>query len=164
MGRNGQNLGDYRSWSFWNRSFLVGLVFSLLWHFFWFFSIKIVIEKPRKIDKPVPALVSLGPVMDDAIFKTLVDSRPELTQSFYRRSSDFSAAADLPPQTVQKHVSGEVVSVPFGKKFAQSLREIVGGVKTSPDFEWAKDAALPLPGETEEERRKRLHLSAENAG
>ena len=146
------------------RSLAVGAAVSILWHFFWFFSFKIVVVTPRKAEKPRPYLVSLGPVMDDAIFKTLVDSRPELTQSFYRRSSDFSAAADLPPQTVQKHVSGEVVSVPFGKKFAQSLREIVGGVKTSPDFEWAKDAALALPGETEEERRKRLHLSAENAG
>ena len=155
---NSRNLREYRSWSFWDRTFLAGLALSLLWHFFWFFSIRIVVSPPKYKDKPRPHLVSLGPVMDDAIFKTLVETRPELTQSFYRRPSDFIAAAELPAEAVPYHVTGNVVSVPFGKKFMASLKEIVGGIKSSPDF-WADAGALSFPGETEEERKKRLRLA-----
>lgn len=161
MAGRSRNLREYRSWSFWDRTFFVGLAFSLLWHFFWFFSIKIVVSPPKKAEKPRPYLVSLGPVMDDAIFKTLVESRPELSQSFYRRPSDFLAAAELPIETIPRQMKGDVVSVPFGKKFIASLREVVGGVKAAPDFEWAEDAALSLPGETEEEKEKRLRLARE---
>ena len=159
--RSDTGLRDYRSWSFWNRSFVIGLLFSLLWHFFWFFSLKIVVSAPRKMEKPRPYLVSLGPVMDDAIFKTIVESRPELSQSFYRRPSDFAAATDLPAETVGRHEVGDVVSVPFSKRFFDSLKEIVGGVKASPDFEWTPANFSPPPAETEDEKKKRLHLVQE---
>ena len=149
---------DYRSWSFFDRSFFIGLLFSIVWHFFWFFSIKIVVSMPPKPERPRPLMVSLGPVMNDTIFKTLVETRPELSQSFYRRASDFSAVTEPPAQTTERHAAGDVVSVPFGKKFVDSLREIVGGIKSAPDFEWAPTTKLWLPGETEEEKKKRLAI------
>jgi len=159
MSKSNEGLRDYRGWSFWSRSFLIGLALSLLWHFFWFFSIKIVVSTPRKMEHPRPYLVSLGPVIDDAIFKTLVESRPEISESFYRRPSDFSAAADLPVETIPRQATGDVVSVPFGKKFMESLKGIVGGIKASPDFPWAEGTPLNFPGETEEARKKRLRLA-----
>jgi len=139
---------EYRSWWFWDRTFLAAVSLSLLWHFFWFFSITITVSAHRKTEKPRPYLVSLGPVMDDDILKTLVNTKSELSQSFYRRSSDLAAAAELPLDTGGRHSAGDVVSVPFGKKFLETLKGIVDGVKASPDFDL-----------TEEERKKRLRLS-----
>ena len=156
----GHNVRDHRSGSFWDRTFLVGLAVSLLWHFFWFFSIRVVVSTPKKTEKPRPYLVSLGPVMDDAIFKTLVEAKPEFSKSFYRRPTDFSAAVDLPALPASRYEAGSVVSVPFGRKFVNSLKEIVGGIKTSPDFEWTQGVPLlPVPGESEEERKRRLGLT-----
>ena len=139
---------EYRSWSFTDRTFILAVAISLLWHFFWFFSVRIVVSTPKKTERPRPELVSLGPVIDDAMFKTLVDTKPELSQSFYRRPSDLAAAAELPAQSAGRHVAGEVVSVPFGKKFLETLKSLVGGIKTAPDFDL-----------TEEEKKKRLRLS-----
>ena len=142
------------------RFFALGLAASVLWHFFWFFSLKIVVATPRKTERPRPYLVSLGPVMDDAIFKTLVETRPELSQSFYRRPADFSTAVDLPAPPAPHYEAGSVVSVPFGRKFINSLKGIVSGIKASPDFEWTQGVPLlPVPGESEEERKRRLGLA-----
>ncbi len=139
---------QYRSWSLiTDRAFVLALTISLLWHFFWFFSVRIVVSTPRKAEKVRPELISLRPVIDDAMFKTLVDTKPELTQSFYRRPADFAAASELPPQASERYAPGEIVSVPFGKKFLQTLKSFVGGSKPSPDF-----------GLTEEEKKKRLLL------
>lgn len=144
---------QYRGWTFRDRSFILAAALSLLWHFFWFFSIRIVVTSPAKIEKTRPDLVSWGPVMDDAIFKTLIESKPEMSQSFYRRPSDLAAAADLPVETSPRHEAGEVVSVPMGKKFLESLRGFVGGVKQTPDFELS-----------EEEKRKRHLLNRDFGG
>ena len=141
------NSREYRSWSFKDRTFVLAAAASLLWHFFWFFSVRIVVSTPRKAERPRFELVSLGPVMDDAMFNTLVETRPELSESFYRRPSDLAVAAELPAQTAGRHVAGEVVSVPFGKKFLETLKSLVGGVKAAPDFDL-----------TEEEKKKRLAL------
>ncbi len=124
---------DYRSWSFADRSFGFALSVSLLWHLFWFFSVTIVVTPHRKIPGPPPKIVSLGPVLDDAIFKTLVESRPEISKAFYRQPADFSSATQAPLQTVERYTPGDVVSVPMGKKFLSTLKEVVGGGKVSPD-------------------------------
>ncbi len=138
----------YRSWSLIpDRAFVLALAISVLWHFFWFFSVRIVVSTPRKVEKARPELVSLRPAIDDALFKTLVDTKPEITQSFYRRPADFEAAADLPPQAAERYSPGDIVSVPFGKRFLATLKNFVGGVKPSSDFDL-----------TEEERKKRLRL------
>ena len=139
---------EYRSWHFRDRTFIVAVLLSLLWHFFWFFSIRIVVSAPQKAERSRPELVSLGPVIDDALFKTLVDTKSEASESFYRRPSDLAAAAELPAETAAPHEAGEVVSVPFGKKFFETLRHLVAGAKPVSGFD--------LP---EEERKKRLRLS-----
>ena len=139
---------EYRSWSFWDRSFIVAVGLSILWHFFWFFSIKIVVSTPKKPERPRPYLVSLGPVMGDTIFKTLVETKPELSQSFYRRPSDLAAATELPAAPPERHAAGDVVSVPFGRKFLETIKGLVGGTKPVPDFDLS-----------EEEKKKRLRLS-----
>lgn len=144
--------GDYRSWSFRDRTFITAILVSLLWHFFWFFAIKIVVSTPRKVERPRPELVSLGPVVDDTIFKTLVDSRAQYTQSFYRRPADLAAAAELAPEPVTRTETGDVVSVPLGRKFLERLRYLVGGSKPEPDF-----------GLSEEERKRRLRLPGEGS-
>ena len=125
---------DYESWSFWDRSFLWALAVSLLWHLFWFFSITITVSSHQKI-KPRPKLVSIGAVLDDTIFKTLVENRPQLSQAFYRPLSDFSPKLEPEVKTIERYSPGDVVSVPFRKKFSNSLRELISGTKSSPDYE-----------------------------
>ncbi len=129
---------DYSGWSFNDRSFLMALGISLLWHFFWFFSITITVSSSRRSGhQPRPNIVSLGPVLDDTIFKTLVENKPQLSETFYRRISDFSSPLDLQVKTMERFSPGEIVGLPSRKKFWSSLRGLVGGAKTSPDYELA---------------------------
>lgn len=113
----------------------MALGISLLWHFFWFFSITITINPSQRFShQPKPKIVSLGPVLDDTIFKTLVENKPQLSETFYRRISDFSSPLDLQVKTMERFSPGEVVGLPARKNFWSSLRELVKGTKTSPDY------------------------------
>lgn len=131
---------DYRSWSFTDRSFLFGLAVSILWHLFWFFSVTIVVNPVKSKSSMQTKTVSLGPVLSDAIFQTLVESRPEVSKAFYRQLSEYESATEVPTQTVERHLpagqagaSGDVTSLPEGKNFAQSLRALIGGSKSAPE-------------------------------
>ena len=125
---------DDRSWTFTDRSFLFAAAVSVLWHLFWFFSVTIVVT-PAKTKKPVRTeLVSLGPVLNDAIFKTLIETRPEVSQAYYRPLSDFESATELPVQKAERHESGNVTSLPMGENFVRSLRYLIGGEKVSPEL------------------------------
>lgn len=129
---------DYRSWSFADRPFLFAFLVSFLWHLFWFFSVTIVVVPPKKAPRVQPVIVSLGPVLSDAIFKTLVESRPEISKAFYRQPADFSSATEAPVQTTERYSPGDVVSVPQGKRFLGALKVLVSGSKASPE------AGLPI--------------------
>ena len=128
-------MNEYRTWSFFNRSFLFAVLVSVLWHLFWFFSVSIVVTPPKKPFLAQTTTVALGPVLDDAIFKTLIDTRPEISKAFYRQPGDFVGATDIPPQSVERYAPGEVVSIPSGKKFSASLRERVSGTKAEMEEE-----------------------------
>ena len=80
-----------------------------------------------------PQIVSLGPILNDAIFKTLVESRPEISKAFYRPSASFSSATEAPARTFERYAPGDVVSVPLGKKFMGTLKDLVSGGKASPE-------------------------------
>ncbi len=140
---------DDEGWSFRNRSFATALAISLLWHFFWFFAITITVTSPKRFGsgKIKPQIVSLGPVLDDKIFRTLVQNKPTFSETFYRRSSDFLSPLDLEVKTIERHSSGEVVSLPFRKKFWSSLKELVGGTKTSPDYAFVPRLQTEVPEE-----------------
>jgi hypothetical protein len=113
----------------------VGL--SLLWHLFWFFSITITVSPPKSKVKTRPRIVSLGPALDDTIFRTLVETKPEFSKTFYRQMSEFAVPTEPAVKTIERHSPGDVVSVPMGKKFLTSLKDLVGGSKVSPDFDFA---------------------------
>ena len=125
---------DSRSWSFTDRSFVFAALVSVLWHLFWFFSVTIVVAPHRKKSLPPPKVVALGPVLADAIFKTLVDTRPEISKAFYRQPADFSTATEVPEQSVEHYAPGDVVSVSAGRKFASGLKNVVSGAKAEPEF------------------------------
>ena len=135
-------MNDYESWSFRDRAFGLALGISLLWHAFWFFSISIVVNPSKMKHKPRPLIVSLGPVLDDSIFRTLAQTKPQLSETFYRRLSDFAAPMELEVQTAERYQPGDVVSVPMGKKVTSLLRTLMGGEKTSPDYEFASKIKL----------------------
>lgn len=128
-------------WSFRDRAFLSALGLSLLWHCFWFFSISITVvaKKPSHLR---PKIVSLGPVLDDTLFRTLVENKTELSETFYRRLSDFSKPVELEVKTMERHAAGEVVSLPFGKRVLDSIRSLAGGTKASPETEFASRLSL----------------------
>lgn len=137
-----------QGWSFRDRSFLSALLLSLLWHCFWFFSVSIVVTTRRPMHVK-PEIVSLGPVLDDSIFRTLAETRPEISETFYRRLSDFSKPADLEVKTLDRYVSGEVVSLPFGQRVLNSIRSLVGGTKQSPDLDLVSRIGIHYSQETE---------------
>ena len=107
---------------------------SVLWHLFWFFAVTIVVTPPAERPKAMPRVTALGPVLDDAIFRTLVESRPEVSKAFYRQPADFSTATDVPTETLQHYAPGDVVSVPTGKKFSSALKDALAGSKISPEL------------------------------
>lgn len=139
---------DYSSWNFGHRLFWLGLLISILWHFFWFFAVKITVNPAAMLARQKPRVVSLGPVLDDTIFRTLAENKPKYTETFYRRLSDFSFATDLKVETLSRFSSGEVVSVPLSKRALDAMREALGGVKGIPDF-----GAIPFPGSSAEEAK-----------
>ncbi len=128
---------DYDTWSFRDRSFALALLLSILWHLFWFLSISITVSPFKKKDHARPVIVSLGPVIDDTLMRTLIEAKTEPSEAFYRQLSDFTASAtDLEVKTIERHSPGDVVSVPLGNKFLTSLRGLVGGKKSSPTYEF----------------------------
>ncbi len=126
------------SWSLKDRSFLIAVSASLLWHFFWFFLIHVNVIPSRNPLKTRPRVVALGPVLDDAIFKTLVETKPQFSETFYRHLSDFSQSIEPPIRTIKHHAPGEVVSLPLGKKIGNALRHWLGGEKFTPAYELTK--------------------------
>ena len=127
---------DYAGWSFRERSFAAALGLSILWHAFWFFSITISLNPNKMLAKPRPKIVSLGPVLDDKMFRTLVETKPEYSQTFYRRLSDFSSPVEIQTQTVERYSRGSVVSLPFGKRTRNTVQSLIGGTKASPEREF----------------------------
>ncbi len=116
-----------------NRSFSFAVALSVLWHLFWFFSVTIIVT-PRSEKKAARTkFVSIGRVLDDSIFQTLVESRPEYSKAFYRELSDFDAATELPTPSMGRHESGDVTSLPLGADPAQSLRQLMSGPKAAPE-------------------------------
>ena len=139
---------------FQNKSFVTALGLSVLWHAFWFFSLTISVNPSKKIVKNRPKIVSLGPVLDDKIFRTLIENKPELSTTFYRRLSDFSSPVEIQTKTAERYTPGSVVSLPFGKKSWNRVRGLIGGSKVSPEHEFISkikigftDEALGVEGE-----------------
>ncbi len=137
----------YEGWALRDRSFLMAVGVSLLWHLFWFFSIVIVVAPSKRPEKARPFVVSLGPVIDDTIFRTLVENKPQLSETFYRHLSDFTVPMEVEVQTIERHSPGDVVSVPFGRKVSDHLRELVGGEKPAPETELTSRLRIRYPEE-----------------
>jgi len=131
----------YETWNFKNRAFILAVLISVLWHCFWFFSIVITVGPSQKLMRPRTTMVSLGPVVDDTIFKALIESRPQLSQTFYRRASDFEFPEDALTQTLERVEPGDVISVPR-KKFYQSLKSALSGPKPQPEDGPGRGASL----------------------
>ena len=131
---------------------------SVLWHLFWFFSVQVTVKAPNQPTRAKPPIVALGAVLDDTIFRTLVETKPQLSETFYRRLTDFAAPVEVAVRTLPRYAPGDVVSLKVQKKSVSLFRQIVGGDKAVPDIDWS--ARLPVAGETppddEEERRKWL--------
>ena len=119
-----------------DKSFAMALGLSLLWHAFWFFSLTISLNPNKKTAKLKPKIVSLGAVLDDKIFRTLVENRPEISRTFYRRLSDFSSPVELETKTAERYSQGSVVSLPFGRKSLSRVHGLIGGSKTAPEHEF----------------------------
>lgn len=123
-------------WMFRNRPVVMALGLSILWHAFWFFSLTISVSPNKKLAKSRPQIVSLGAVLDDRIFRTLIENKPELSKTFYRRFSDFSSPVEIQTRTAERYTQGSVVSLPFGKKSSDQVRGLIGGSKASPEHEF----------------------------
>jgi len=92
-------------------------------------------------------VVSLGPVIDDTIFRTLVENKPQLSETFYRHLSDFTVPMEVEVQSIERHSPGDVVSVPMGRKVSNHLKDLVGGEKPTPDTELTSRIQIRYPEE-----------------
>ena len=124
------------SWSFWNRPFAIAVLMSLLWHFFWCFSIVVTVNPSQALAKSKPKIISIGPVLDDTIFRILAETKPQLSETFYRHLTDFSKPLDVETKTIERHEPGGVVSMPLSDRLGTLMRGVLGGEKTMPDYEF----------------------------
>jgi hypothetical protein len=122
-------------WSFRDKAFLSALGLSVLWHSFWFFSISVTVVS-KQPPQARPKVVSLGPVLDDSIFRTLVETRPELSETFYRRLTDYAKPVELDVQTMERRAPGDIVSLPVGRRILSSIKSLTSGDKISPEMEF----------------------------
>ncbi|MGH7198568.1 MAG: TonB family protein [Candidatus Omnitrophota bacterium] len=127
----------YEGWSFRDRPVVIALAISFLWHFFWFFSVTITVNPNIRFEKARPKVVSLGSVIDDTFFRALVQTKPQISETFYRHLSDFSAPLEPEAQTMERRSPGDVVSIPFSERVGALMRSILGGEKTAPDEDFA---------------------------
>ena len=121
---------EYRSWYFGDRSFLFAAAISILWHLLWFISITIEVNQHAPKGGKRPEIVSLGAVLDDAIFKTLIESRTEFSKTYYRQPEEFAKETAVPQETSERYVAGDVVSMTANKAFVSSLKQRISGDKT----------------------------------
>lgn len=154
----------YETGFFKDRSFLLAVTLSLLWHSFWFFSITVTVSPHKSPKKVHPRIVSLGSVLDDTIFRTLVENKPQLSQTFYRHLSDFSAKLDVQTKTIERHSPGDVVALPFGKRYMSFLKEMTGGDKFSPDFDFAARIKMRYGGAAAADRQDCLKSGSKYPG
>lgn len=145
-------LADYESWTFGDRAFLRAVSISVLWHLFWFFAVTIVVSPSKTAPKQPTRVISLGPVLDDSILKTLIETRPEISRTYYRPLSGLPPPEPPPAKTIERRSPGEVVSVSPGRRFLDSVKLLVGGDKASPEFASRlslryREAALEIEGE-----------------
>lgn len=119
----------YAGWALRDRSFATALAVSVLWHVFWFVVINVNVAPPRSFVKPDPRMVALGPVLDDTLFSTLARNRPQLSETFYRRLSDYAADTATSVQAG----SGRIVALPTVSGNADELRRLLAGPKAEPE-------------------------------
>lgn len=134
-----ESLREYQTWSLRGRGFWTALALSLAWHFFWFFAITVVVTPEKHRAKKGPRVVSLGPVLDDELFRTLLESRPQLSETFYRDLESTGPPLEPPVERIEKSEPGDVVSVPYGRRFVSSLKGLLGDDKSAPDTRWPSE-------------------------
>lgn len=102
----------YEGWRLTDRSFTTAVVLSVLWHLFWFFTITVNVNPMKRYAHMRPKMVAFGPVMEDTIFRTLAQNKPQNTQTFYRRMSDFETYTASQVKMLGAGETGRVVSLP----------------------------------------------------
>ena len=120
---------NYAGWSLRDRSFASALLISVGWHIFWFVAISVNVAPRYMKFKTDPAVVSLGPVLDDSIFSTLAKNRQQLSETYYRRLSDYKTETASEVRAASASAAGGIVVLPPSEP-ARSLRDLVGGEKT----------------------------------
>ena len=126
----------YEGWSFGDKLFAVALGLSIIWHLFWFSLVTVGMNPEKKIGKPKAKIVFLGPVLNDKIFRALVEKKPEFSKTFYQRLTDLASPIDIHTRTMERYSPSSVLSLPLGKKTSNTVRDLLGGVKASPEHEF----------------------------
>ena len=123
----------YEGWSFRDKSFLIALGLSVIWHLLWFFLVTVSLNPDRSLSKPKAKIVFLGSVLNDTIFRTLVETKPELSHVVTRKLSEYTALVDVRSKTIDRYSRGSVVSLPLGEKSENVVRGLIRGTKMVPD-------------------------------
>ena len=122
----------YEGWSFSDKSFAMALGLSLVWHLFWFSMVTVSTNLEKRPVKPRSRIVFLGPVLDEKIFRTLVESKPELSKALPRKFSEFSEPVDTQIKTAERYNRGSVLNLPLEKRSLEAVNGLIGGTKTAP--------------------------------
>jgi len=125
----------YEGGSFSDKSFAAALSLSLVWHLFWFSLVTVGMNPEKKLLKPRSRIVFLGSVLDEKIFRTLLENRLELSKGLPRKFSELSEPADAQIKTAQRQGRGSVVTLPLEKKSRAVVGSLIEGTKALPPQE-----------------------------
>lgn len=123
----------YEGWSFSDKSFAVALGLSLVWHLFWFSLVTVSMNPEKRLIKPRSRIVFLGPVLDEKIFRVLVESKPELSKALPRKFSEMPMPAESQIRTAERYTRGSVVNLPLEKRSWAAVNGLIGGTKAVPE-------------------------------
>ena len=74
----------------------------------------------------------VGPVLDEKIFRALVEKEPELSGALPRKFSERSLPADIQTKTAERYSRSSVVSLPLEKRSREEVNGFIGGTKATP--------------------------------
>jgi hypothetical protein len=137
-----------------NRGLQVAIVGSFLWHFFWMFVVTVPFQLDGLEKKTHPRIYFLGPVLTDESFNLIVESKPELSQTYYEALERGQGDFEPEIESLERQSPGDMVSIPLGRTTWNTLKGMFHDDKKGPsEFFYEKfpieivENPFPITGE-----------------
>lgn len=119
-------------WYLKDKNYQLGILLSIVWHIFWLFVIRVDERADLSSLKHRPQIYFLGPSLSDDAFNMILESRPELSETYYRGHASVRDLLSPPQEVLERPDPGDLISVPSGRLVWTSAQ---GSVSVPPPIE-----------------------------